>query len=102
MSDSAISHFTQGYASIVEGNCVFLGMPQSMIKTFKIPERNLPTGFQNLSSQNKILKKIISLILEDTFPAQYQDIVISKNNMVFSLCPDLSAYQWPTQKHGIQ
>ncbi len=86
MSDSAIFHFTQGYASIVEGLRT-LGYATEHDKNFQDTREKSAHRLSEFILPKQDIEKNISLILEDTFPAQYQDIVISKNNMVFSLCP---------------
>ena len=85
LDPDALSLFTQGYDKILEG-LKHLGFDVGD-DNFKDTARRAAKGFHELIHDQKQVKPAIAELLAKTFPAKYNEMVISKQNTCFGVCP---------------
>jgi len=85
-TDKALAHFRRGFAQILEG-LGELGYPVHTDENFTETEARAARGLAEMTLCSNDVKKEISAMLEKTFPARYDEMVISKHNVAFGLCP---------------
>ena len=81
----ALALFTQGYDQILRG----LGRLGYDIEdaNFRDTAARAAKGFHELVHDQKQVKPAIAELLSKTFPAKYTEMVISKHNIAFGVCP---------------
>ena len=100
----ALKLFTEGYEKIIEGigRLGFdVGDPN-----FLDTAKRAAKGLHELIHDQKQVKPAVEELLEKTFPAKYTEMVISKHNTAFGVCPHhllpviyrISMAYIPTQK----
>jgi GTP cyclohydrolase I len=81
----ALELFTQGYTTILEGLKV-LGYDVDD-ENFLDTAKRAGKGFHELVHDQKQVRREIETLLTKTFPAKYTEMVISKHNIAFGVCP---------------
>jgi GTP cyclohydrolase I len=104
LDPKALALFEQGYQKIVEGLSVlgYTTTDENFVDTATRAAR----GFHELVHDQKQVKAQIEQMLTKTFPAKYSEMVISKHNIAFGVCPhhllpviyNISAAYLPTRK----
>jgi GTP cyclohydrolase I len=81
----ALALFQEGYAKIVEG----LGKLGYDVgdENFAGTAARAARGFHELVHDQEQVKVAVAQMLEKTFPAKYTEMVISKDNTAFGVCP---------------
>jgi GTP cyclohydrolase IA len=81
----ALALFTQGYDKILQG----LGLLGYTVDddNFKDTARRAAKGFHELVHDQKQVASEVDELLAKTFPAKYSEMVISKHNTCFGVCP---------------
>jgi GTP cyclohydrolase IA len=100
----AITLFTEGYQKILEGLAA-LGYDVGDAN-FRDTARRAAKGFHQLVHDHNRVQAEIDALLAKTFPAKYGEMVISKGNTAFGVCPHhllpvvyrISLAYIPTQK----
>ncbi len=82
----AIALFEQGYQHILEG-IRELGYDTENDPNFADTAGRAARGLADLISDRHQVDYEISQVLTKTFPAKYQEMVISKYNVAFGICP---------------
>ena len=85
LDPKALKLFTEGYAKILEGIEV-LGF-NTKDANFAETAARAAKGFHELVHDQAQVKSEISALLQKTFPAKYSEMVISKHNTAFGVCP---------------
>lgn len=85
LDPQALALFTQGYEKILEG-IQRLGFDVGDAN-FKETAKRAAKGFHELVHDQKQVKPAIQGLLDKTFPAKYSEMVISKHNTCFGICP---------------
>ena len=85
LDPEALALFTQGYDKIIEG-LTRLGYTTED-DNFKGTAARAAKGFHELVHDQKQVKPEIDALLAKTFPAKYSEMVISKHNTCFGICP---------------
>lgn len=85
LDPSALSQFTEGFQKILEGLAT-LGYDTSD-DNFKDTAARAAKGFHELCLGHKCVSAEIDALLTKTFPAKYGEMVISKGNITFGVCP---------------
>ena len=85
LNPKALALFTEGYTKIVEG----LGVLGFDIEDENYTEtaKRAAKGFHELCHDQPQVKAEIQTLIAKTFPAKYHEMVISKNNTCFGICP---------------
>jgi GTP cyclohydrolase IA len=104
LDDKALALFTEGYDKILEG-LAHLGYDVDD-ENFKDTARRAAKGLHELVLDPKQVKTQVAELLAKTFPAKYTEMVISKHNTAFGVCPHhllpviyrISLAYIPTQK----
>jgi GTP cyclohydrolase I len=104
LDPNALAFFEQGYAKIVEGLRT-LGYSVDD-ENFADTATRAAKGFHELVHDQKQVRSQIDQMLSKTFPAKYTEMVISKHNIAFGVCPhhllpvvyNISAAYLPTRK----
>jgi len=104
LDPNALALFEQGYAKIVEGLRA-LGYSVDD-ENFADTGKRAAKGFHELVHDQKQVRAQIDQMLTKTFPAKYTEMVISKHNIAFGVCPhhllpvvyNISAAYLPTKK----
>ena len=102
---AALDLFVQGYTKILEG-LDLLGYHTATDPNFAGTAERAARGLAELIRGDDCVEKRIEELLSKTFPAQYQEMVISKHNVAFGVCPHhllpviyrISVAYIPTQK----
>ena len=81
----ALALFTEGYTKILEG-IAQLGFDTSDAN-FADTAARAAKGLHELIHDQKVLRPEIDKLLAKTFPAKYTEMVISKHNTCFGVCP---------------
>lgn len=84
--DAAISLFAQGFRSILEG-LRQVGYDTDKDENFVGTAERAARGFAELALCNESVRDEIRSMLSKTFPARYREMVISKHNVAFGICP---------------
>jgi GTP cyclohydrolase I len=81
----ALALFTRGYEQIIQG----LGRLGYAIddENFRETAARAAKGFHELVHDQKQVNPAIAELLSKTFPAKYTEMVISKHNIAFGVCP---------------
>ncbi len=82
----ALAKFVEGYEKILEGLDA-LGYKTSSDPNFDGTARRAAKGLAELIRGEDHIDQRIDELLTKTFPAQYQEMVISKHNVAFGVCP---------------
>jgi GTP cyclohydrolase I len=85
LDPEALALFTQGYDKILQG-LKHLGFDVDD-DNFKDTAKRAAKGFHELVHDQKQVKPAIQDLLAKTFPAKYSEMVISKHNTCFGICP---------------
>lgn len=82
----AIALFTAGYQQILAG-LAKLGYEPSADENFTGTAARAARGLAELVGDRNVIKAELAAMLEKTFPARYKEMVISKHNVAFGVCP---------------
>jgi GTP cyclohydrolase I len=85
LDSKALALFTKGYEDILEG-IRLLGFDVGD-ENFAETARRAAKGLHELIHDQKQVKAGVSALLAKTFPAKYSEMVISKHNTCFGVCP---------------
>ena len=85
LDPEALALFTQGYDKILEG-LHRLGFDVGD-DNFRDTAKRAAKGFHELVHDQKQVAPAIEDLLHKTFPAKYNEMVISKHNTCFGICP---------------
>jgi len=85
LDPQALALFTQGYDKILEG-IRLLGFDVSD-ENFADTAQRAAKGLHELIHDQKQVKAEVAELLAKTFPAKYTEMVISKHNTCFGVCP---------------
>jgi len=85
LDPKALALFTQGYDKILEG-LSYLGYDITD-DNFKDTAARAAKGLHELVHDQKQVKAKVAELLAKTFPAKYTEMVISKGNTAFGVCP---------------
>ena len=85
LDPEALKLFTQGYDKILQG-LARLGYNVDD-ENFRETAARAAKGFHELVHDQKQVKPAIAELLSKTFPAKYTEMVISKHNVAFGVCP---------------
>ena len=104
LDPKALALFEEGYRKIVEG-LTALGYTTND-ENFTDTATRAAKGFHELVHDQKQVRAQIDQMLTKTFPAKYTEMVISKHNIAFGVCPhhllpvvyNISAAYLPTKK----
>ena len=85
LDHKALALFTEGYEKIIEGlsHLGFDTTDPNFIDTAKRAAK----GLHELIHDQKQLRPAVDALLAKTFPAKYTEMVISKHNTAFGVCP---------------
>jgi GTP cyclohydrolase IA len=81
----ALALFTEGYEKIIEG-LSHLGFDVTD-PNFVDTAKRAAKGFHELVHDQKQVRPAVEALLAKTFPAKYTEMVISKHNTAFGVCP---------------
>jgi GTP cyclohydrolase I len=81
----ALALFTEGYTKILDGLAT-LGY-DTKDENFADTAARAAKGLHELIHDQKQVKQQVQALLEKTFPAKYTEMVISKHNTAFGVCP---------------
>lgn len=81
----ALALFTEGYGKIIEG-LAQLGYDTND-ENFRDTAARAAKGFHELVEGQRQTKAQIAALLAKSFPAKYAEMVISKHNTAFGVCP---------------
>jgi GTP cyclohydrolase IA len=85
LDPKALALFTQGYDKILEG-LALLGF-DTHDENFADTAKRAAKGLHELIHDQKQVKSHVAALLAKTFPAKYTEMVISKHNTCFGVCP---------------
>ena len=85
LDSKALALFTKGYEEILEGIRV-LGFDVDD-ENFAETAKRAAKGLHELIHDQKQVKSEVAALLAKTFPAKYTEMVISKHNTCFGVCP---------------
>jgi GTP cyclohydrolase I len=85
LDPEALALFTQGYDQIIRG-LARLGYNIDD-ENFRETAARAAKGFHELVNDQKQVKPEVASLLSKTFPAKYTEMVISKHNITFGVCP---------------
>ena len=83
---SALAKFTEGYEKILEG-LKELGYPVDSDENFAGTALRSARGLTELVLDRRKVMDEIQAMLQKCFPARYSEMVISKHNVAFGVCP---------------
>lgn len=86
INKNSLDLFTQGYKLILEG-LKPLGYDVDEDPNFDGTALRAAKGLAQLILDTKEVKSEVNDMLTKTFPAKYRDMVISKHNVAFGVCP---------------
>lgn len=84
--DQALKLFTEGYEKILQG-ITALGYPVEDDANFDGTALRAAKGLAQLILPTEAVETEVREMLTKTFPAKYKDMVISKYNVAFGVCP---------------
>lgn len=84
--DAALAKFTEGYQKILEG-MKDLGYPIDSDENFAGTAPRSARGLAELVLDRASVTEEIHAMLQKCFPARYSEMVISKHNVAFGVCP---------------
>jgi len=82
----ALKLFEEGYAKLLQG-LLSLGYPVDDDENFRGTAARAARGFAELVGDENNVRREVAEMLAKTFPAKYKEMVISKNNVAFGICP---------------
>jgi GTP cyclohydrolase I len=85
LDPEALALFKEGYAKIVKG-LAKLGY-DTKDENFEGTAARAAKGFHELVHDSAQVKHAVEALLTKTFPAKYTEMVISKDNTAFGVCP---------------
>ena len=85
-SDAALAKFTEGYQKILEG-LKELGYPIDSDENFAGTAQRSARGFTELVLDHRQVMAEIQRMLQKCFPSRYSEMIISKHNVAFGVCP---------------
>jgi GTP cyclohydrolase IA len=85
LDPQALSLFTEGFQKILEG-ISRLGF-DTTDENFAATAARAAKGFHELVHDQAQVERSVSELLAKTFPAKYTEMVISKHNTAFGICP---------------
>jgi GTP cyclohydrolase I len=85
-TDKAYNLFREGYEKILEG-LGQLGYDIHGDENFKDTASRAAKGFAELNLCSDSVDREVARMLDKTFPAKYDEMVISKHNVSFGVCP---------------
>ncbi len=85
LDPKALALFTEGYTKILEG-IQRLGF-ETKDENFADTAARAAKGLHELIHDQKQVKADVAKLLAKTFPAKYTEMVISKHNTAFGVCP---------------
>lgn len=85
LDPKALGFFREGYEKILEG-LAHLGY-QTQDENFADTAARAAKGFHELVMGETYVKQEVAALLAKTFPAKYGEMVISKHNTAFGVCP---------------
>jgi GTP cyclohydrolase I len=85
LDPKALALFTEGFDKILEG-LARLGFDTND-ENFKESPKRAAKALHELVHDQKQVKARVTELLEKTFPAKYTEMVISKHNTAFGVCP---------------
>jgi len=85
LDPKALALFTEGYKKILEG-IDQLGY-DTKDANFAETAKRAAKGFHELVNDQKQVKDEVTALISKTFPAKYTEMVISKHNTAFGVCP---------------
>ena len=85
LDSKALALFTKGYEDILEG-IRLLGFDVDD-ENFSETAKRAAKGLHELIHDQKQVKTEVAALLAKTFPAKYTEMVISKHNTCFGVCP---------------
>ena len=85
-SKTALAKFTEGYQKILEG-MKDLGYPIDSDENFAGTAPRSARGLAELVLDRERVSTEIHAMLQKCFPARYSEMVISKHNVAFGVCP---------------
>jgi GTP cyclohydrolase IA len=83
---AALQLFTEGYEKILAG-LRELGYDTEADENFAGTAARAGRGLAQMVRDSNEIRQAVDQMLEKTFPAKYKEMVISKNNVAFGLCP---------------
>jgi GTP cyclohydrolase I len=85
LNDKALALFTEGYTKILEG----IGQLGYDVgdENFADTAARAAKGFHELVHDQRQVEFQVNALLAKTFPAKYTEMVISKHNTAFGICP---------------
>jgi len=86
LDPKALALFTEGYTKILEG-IGHLGYDVDVDENFKDTAARAAKGFHELIHDQRQVEFQVNTLLGKTFPAKYTEMVISKHNTAFGVCP---------------
>ena len=84
--EQTLALFEEGYAKILEG-LEQLGYPIKLDENFCGTPRRAARGMAELVLDREQVRDEIAKMFQKTFPARYEEMVISKHNTAFGVCP---------------
>jgi GTP cyclohydrolase IA len=85
-NDAALARFTEGYQKILEG-LRELGYPIDSDENFAGTAERSARGLTELVLDRRLVMEEIQAMLQKCFPARYSEMIISKHNVAFGVCP---------------
>ena len=85
LDPKALALFTEGFSKILEG-VNQLGY-DTKDANFADTAKRAAKGFHELVNDQKQVKGEVAALIAKTFPAKYTEMVISKHNTAFGMCP---------------
>jgi GTP cyclohydrolase I len=85
-NEEALALFTQGYEKILEG-LHKLGYDPDQDENFQGTAYRSAKGLHELILDRAQVQRTVRSLLDKTFPAKYTEMVISKHNVAFGVCP---------------
>jgi GTP cyclohydrolase I len=82
----ALDLFQEGFTKLIAG-LGELGFPVADDENFRETAKRAAKGFAELNLPVDSVREQIKAMLERTFPAKYDEMVISKHNVSFGVCP---------------
>ena len=85
-NEAALRLFTEGYEKILDGLDA-LGYQTRADENFHDTARRAARGLHELVTDQAAATREVRALLQKTFPARYTEMVISKHNVAFGVCP---------------
>jgi GTP cyclohydrolase I len=85
-NEEALALFTEGYEKILQG-LRKLGYDPDQDENFHGTAHRSAKGLHELILDRAQVERTVRSLLDKTFPAKYTEMVISKHNVAFGVCP---------------